>query len=79
MKKIFMAIASVVLACGIGVAAVGCGAGYAVQVSGGGSGVGISNTKSGTFDLGMASKEVKGEDAEGATVYELALTVSPLL
>ena len=28
MKKIFMAIASVVLACGIGVAAVGCGAGF---------------------------------------------------
>ena len=28
MKKIFMAIASVVLACGIGVAAVGCGASF---------------------------------------------------
>ena len=68
-----MAIASVVLACGIGFAAVGCGAGYAVQVSGGGSGVGISNAKSGTFDLGMASKEVTGTDAEGLVVYKLCL------
>ena len=60
MKKIFMAIASVVLACGIGVAAVGCGAGeYIINVSGGGSGVGIANAQSGTSDLGMASEEVK--------------------
>ena len=32
MKKIFMAIASVVLACGIGVAAVGCGASDTINV-----------------------------------------------
>lgn len=73
MKKIFLAIASLVLAAGIGVAAVGCATGYAVEVSGGGSGVGLSNTRNGTFDLGMASKEVKGEDAEGLTVYQLCI------
>ena len=71
MKKIFMAIASVVLACGIGVAAVGCGAGeYIINVSGGGSGVGIANAQSGTSDLGMASEEVNGEE-EQVTVYRL--------
>ena len=72
MKKILMAIASVVLACGIGFAAVGCaGDEYAVNVAGGGSGEGIANAKSGTSDMGMASKKVEGKDAEGIEVYAI--------
>lgn len=73
MKKIILAIASLMLACGIGFAAVGCGAGdgYAINVSGGGSGVGIEKAKDGTTDLGMASKKVEGKDAEGLEVYAI--------
>lgn len=74
MKKILLAIASVVLACGIGFAAVGCGGGdeYAINVSGGGSSVGISGAANGTLDLGMASKEVDGAE-EGVEVLQLCL------
>lgn len=73
MKKFITAILSLALACGIGVAAVGCGGGdeYMINVGGGGSGFGIENTKSGTLDLGMASEEVTGTDAEGLEIYAI--------
>ena len=69
MKKILTAILSLALACGLGLAVVGCGGGeYMINVSGGGSGVGISSAKEGTVEMGMASKKVEGEDAEGLEV-----------
>ena len=43
-----------------------------INVGSGGSGVGISNAQDGTVDLGMASEEVVGEDAEGITVIQIA-------
>ena len=72
MKKILTAILSLALACGLGLAVVGCGGGeYMINVSGGGSGVGISSAKEGTVEMGMASKKVEGEDAEGLEVYAI--------
>lgn len=72
MKKILMAILSLALACGIGFGLVACGGSeYAVNVSGGGSGVGINGAKEGTLDMGMASSNVTGEDAEGIEVYAI--------
>lgn len=46
--------------------------GVTINVGAGGSGVGISNAKDGTVDLGMASKEIVGEDAEGITTIQIA-------
>lgn len=78
MKKVLLAIASVVMACGIGFAAVGCGetgtnggGEYTINVGAGGSGAGISQTHSGAIDMGMASSKVEGEDAEGIEVYAI--------
>ena len=46
--------------------------GVTINVGAGGSGVGISNAQDGTVDLGMASKEIVGDDAEGITTIQIA-------
>ena len=46
--------------------------GVTINVGAGGSGVGISNAQDGTVDLGMASKEITGDDAEGITTIQIA-------
>ncbi len=52
-----------------------CGQDVAINVQGGGSGTGINNAANGTFDIGMASKEVSEDDFENPTgtmvIYQL--------
>lgn len=75
MKKIFMAIGSLAMACGLAFGVAACDNGgvteYSINVAGGGSSVGISQAQDGTVELGMASSKVEGEDAEGIEVYAI--------
>ena len=67
MKKIFMAIASVVLACGIGVAAVGCAGGFDPEGA-----INLYNREpgSGTRDAFLELIEVKEEDLATSSSFD---------